>query len=176
MRQLVRVLVKRDFAGVVSSAAVKWGVTQAYVSDLLAGKKGAGMKLLSGIAAQSGLTFDQILGRAPIEPPPVVFEPVDRYANRTAAVTFARIDGVDERAVDQLLSIQHHSAEDPPAQWWLDQLRAIEARLRFEQKDPGAVAHEREARKTAVDLAREEDERFKREARERRLASKGGVG
>lgn len=155
------------------------------------GNKATSDKVRAGLAVAFGLTRDLVadyldgrielpeLLRRKNEPEPprrLVVEYDDRYQHRVEAIRFAEIDGVDPRAVAFIRSIQHHSDEDPPAQWWLDQIRAHEARLKFAEKDPLGAEREREASRARVEQAKAEDERAKAEAKARRLAKQRGEG
>lgn len=61
LRRAVRTLIERDFAGNQSAAAKAFGVSAAAISDLLSGKRGGGMKLIDGIRAYTGGSFDAVV-------------------------------------------------------------------------------------------------------------------
>ena len=63
LRGIVRELVAREFQGNASHAARAFGVTQSLVSEFLAGARGAGPKLLGGIATHTGRSIDELYGR-----------------------------------------------------------------------------------------------------------------
>lgn len=76
VRGILRELVRVEFAGAVKKTADALGVTHATVSDVLSGKRGAGQKLLAGIAAHTGRSLDDLVGHV------VVYDPA---ATRTGS-------------------------------------------------------------------------------------------
>lgn len=64
LRGVVRRLVAGDFDGNASKAARAFGVTQSLVSEFLGGGRGAGPKLVQGVADYTGQTIDALYGRA----------------------------------------------------------------------------------------------------------------
>lgn len=63
LRGVVRGLVAADFGGNASRAARAFGVTQSLVSEFLSGARGAGPKLVQGVADYTGSSIDQLYGR-----------------------------------------------------------------------------------------------------------------
>jgi len=63
-RAFVRAILDRDFHGNISHAAKKFGVSQSLLSEFLSGGRGAGTKLLGGVADYAGVTWDEIVGRS----------------------------------------------------------------------------------------------------------------
>lgn len=64
LRGVVRALVAGDFDGNASKAARAFGVTQSLVSEFLSGARGAGPKLVQGVADYTGSTIDALYGRS----------------------------------------------------------------------------------------------------------------
>jgi hypothetical protein len=64
LRGVVRALVAGDFDGNASRAARAFGVTQSLVSEFLGGGRGAGPKLVQGVADYTGASIDALYGRA----------------------------------------------------------------------------------------------------------------
>jgi hypothetical protein len=67
-RGLAKRLVATDFEGNVNAAAKAFGVSQSMLYEFLDGKRGAGMKLLEGIATYRQCTLDEVIGRPLPEP------------------------------------------------------------------------------------------------------------
>lgn len=63
LRGIVRELVAKDFQGHATNAAKAFGVTQSLVSEFLGGGRGAGPKLVNGIASYTGRSIDDLYGR-----------------------------------------------------------------------------------------------------------------
>jgi len=176
VRAFVRNIIRDRFDGNQSAAAKKWGVTQPMISDLLSRKRGAGMKLLSAVSTYSGISIDQILGKAPL--PELIVELQDRYPNRVEAAKFARASGVEEEAVQVVLSYELKSDDDPSPMWWLDQIRAEASRMRFArltpEKTPEQVVEERrQARPHEDELAALEEERRRKMAERKARMQQG---
>jgi hypothetical protein len=176
VRAFVRNIIRDRFDGNQSAAAKKWGVTQPMISDLLSRKRGAGMKLLSAVSTYSGISIDQILGKAPL--PELIVELQDRYPNRVEAARFARASGVEEEAVQVVLSYELKSDDDPSPMWWLDQMRAEASRMRFArlapEKTPEQVVEERrQARPHEDELAALEEERRRKMAERKARMQQG---
>jgi hypothetical protein len=62
-RAYAQALVEREFEGNVSAAARAIGVTSAALGDFLRGTRGAGMKMLSLIAAYAKVPLETVVGR-----------------------------------------------------------------------------------------------------------------
>lgn len=63
LRGIVRDLITKDFAGSATAAAKAMGVTQGLVSEFLSGGRGAGPKLIQGLADYTGRSIDDLYGR-----------------------------------------------------------------------------------------------------------------
>lgn len=63
LREIVRDLIARNFAGNGTAAAKALGVTQGLVSEFLSGGRGAGPKLIQGLADYTGRSIDDLYGR-----------------------------------------------------------------------------------------------------------------
>jgi transcriptional regulator with XRE-family HTH domain len=68
LREVVRALVEQDFDGNRAGAARRLGVSQSYVQEFLAGTRGAGRKLLEGLADYTGRSIDDLMGRRTKKP------------------------------------------------------------------------------------------------------------
>lgn len=84
LRGLVRNVVANRFGGNATAAAAAFGVSQSLVSDFLSRKRGAGLKLIEGLAsflkvAPGALAFSDeiVIG----DGTDVVVEPIERYPN-----------------------------------------------------------------------------------------------
>jgi transcriptional regulator with XRE-family HTH domain len=69
IREYVRQLLEREFEGNQSRAAVALGLSQGYISDVVAGRTGGGVKLLRALARHANTSIDALLGHEPEEPP-----------------------------------------------------------------------------------------------------------
>jgi len=63
VRSFVDGVVKEDFRGNTTAAARRFKVSQSMLYEFLGGKRGAGMKLLEGVASYTRQPLDVILGR-----------------------------------------------------------------------------------------------------------------
>jgi hypothetical protein len=63
-RKFIKEVVKSDFDNNTSRAAKALHISQSMLYEFLEGKRGAGMKLLSGVAAYRGVSVDVVIGRA----------------------------------------------------------------------------------------------------------------
>lgn len=63
LREIVRDLIAKDFKGNATSAAKAIGVAQGLMSEFLSGGRGAGPKLIQGIADVTGRSIDDLYGR-----------------------------------------------------------------------------------------------------------------
>lgn len=63
LRGIVRELIDRDFDGNGTAAAKAFGVAQGMISEFLSGGRGAGPKLIQGIADYTGRSIDDLYGR-----------------------------------------------------------------------------------------------------------------
>jgi len=62
--RMIQQILDEDFGGVVVRTAKALGVSHATIFDLLSGKRGAGMHLLTALANYRRIPIEQILGRA----------------------------------------------------------------------------------------------------------------
>lgn len=62
--RMIQQILNDDFGGVVVRTAKALGVSHATIFDLLGGKRGAGMHLLTALANYKRIPIEQILGRA----------------------------------------------------------------------------------------------------------------
>jgi len=63
LRRRLRELIASKYDGAITHAAKGLGVSHATISDVLAGKRGVGQKLLDGMANVTGTSLDVLLGR-----------------------------------------------------------------------------------------------------------------
>lgn len=118
LRGVVRRLVAETFGGNASQAARAFGVTQSLVSEFLGGGRGAGPKLVQGVADYTGSTIDALYGRHGA-PQSVGLLPIGRHpewpAARAAALARARTVRPEdiERVADVVLPHRpQHLSED----------------------------------------------------------------
>lgn len=79
VRRFVREQIRDVFDGNQKAAAKAYGVTPSALSELLSDKRGAGMKLLDGIAKSTGKSVDEIVGGPAHAPQPVRTVYAERY-------------------------------------------------------------------------------------------------
>jgi hypothetical protein len=120
-RAFVRSLIDRDFGGLVTAAAKRWGLSHSIVYEFLNGTRGAGIKLLDAVSRYSGVSIEEIVGGAPPMPhlrvvrehgaqAPMLFE-LPGYAEAEAAArkrvgfpewVFQRVRGVSGLEPDRV--------------------------------------------------------------------------
>lgn len=66
LRGEVRALIEKEFRGNESAAARAFGVSGSMLSEFLRGLRGAGPKLLNGVADYTGRSTDDLYGRPPL--------------------------------------------------------------------------------------------------------------
>lgn len=63
IRGVLQAVVDEDFGGVATAAAKALGIPQSQASDFLAGKTGAGQKVVFALADYTGRSLDELYGR-----------------------------------------------------------------------------------------------------------------
>lgn len=86
LRQIVRDLVDKDFAGNTTAASRALGVTQPLLSELLAGGRGAGPKLIQGLADYTGRSTDDLYGRPLLPLPPGGYQTLGQHPDFAKAL------------------------------------------------------------------------------------------
>lgn len=169
-RAFLRRFVDERFDGNHTRAATALGVSQAYVSDLLSGAKGAGSKILLALAEKTGVSLDVVLGRTSRVPDQVSPEddPAERYPNRVTAAKLAKDLGVDERAIESVGRDALHLDHDPEVKWWLQLMQHREAL--FARTAEQIAADERRSAALVDDLRQAEtvEDRLKQELAKKR--------
>jgi transcriptional regulator with XRE-family HTH domain len=137
LREIVRSFVAEMFDGNVTRAAARIGVSQPLLSEFLAGGRGAGPKLLEGLADALGRSVDDLLGRpAPASAGPAATAGI--IAAREEAITEMLIDYPDDplvrEAVEEVRSLEFRTKRDLDKAWFLraihrhrEELRALDA-------------------------------------------------
>ena len=128
------------------------------------GNKATSDKIRTGLAQALDVPRDRLAdyldGRITlpevVAPVSTTVEREERYANAVEAAIFARKSGVDEEAIQVVLSQQHDSPVDPPPLYWLDQMRTVADRLKWERANPLGAAKEREQSQQHTDTMREQ--------------------
>lgn len=103
LRALLNDLVRDEFGGKKSRAAVAIGVSPSYVQEFLGGTRGAGRKLLEALADYTKRPIDELMGREGHEPEPepgtlgalpgwaeAQSEAVRKYGKTIPAASFAK--------------------------------------------------------------------------------------
>lgn len=178
----VQARLKRETAprGAAAKVAAVTGFSTAHVAN--AKNHGRiGQDFAEAMAKYWGMTYDELAkvatGRSE-EPEELIVELQDRYPNRVEAAKFARASGVEEEAVQVVLSYELKSDDDPSPMWWLDQIRAEASRMRFArltpEKTPEQVVEERrQARPHEDELAALEEERRRKMAERKARMQQG---
>lgn len=126
-RRYIRALMDRDFEGKQLRAAPHFGVTQGYLGEFINGRRGAGMKLLRGVAKYAGVPIEAILGDQPETPDPVRTFANERYPARAQAIALLVEHGWTQAEADAAADYAHlagHRAEGESVIVWVDRLRA----------------------------------------------------
>jgi len=123
IRGFVQRLIDDRFAGNVTAAAEKIGVSQSLLYEFLKGTRGAGMKLLGHVAEYSGWSIDDIVNGAPSSGERASAIELDpRYPNCAEAAALARKIGVSERGIKAVLNDALKFNGDPAVSEWLRQM------------------------------------------------------
>ena len=94
---------------------------------------------------------------APPESPAATAVELDpRYPNKAKAVAAARALDLDPQAIEVVQSQDLQSNEDPPPLYWLDQIRMVADRLKWERRSPGEAAADRQRSQEHTDAMREQ--------------------
>ncbi len=133
LRDAVRAVIREDFDS-ASEAAVAFGVSGAYLSDFLAGNRGAGSALLFGVAKRDPIAFLRAIG---VDPATVVVlwretnkegelpdlpEPLRRAARAAIELLHCHSDEAGKAAVNALEELGE-GGEDRDPVWWLERLK-----------------------------------------------------
>lgn len=130
VRAVTRAIMDRDFEGKQLRAAPVFGVSQGYLGEFLSGRRGAGMKLLRGVANYAGVSIDQLMGNTgTVEGTVEVVRAFanERYPARAQAIALLVESGWSQEEADAAADSAHlagHQAEGEPVLVWVDRLRA----------------------------------------------------
>jgi hypothetical protein len=151
LRIVVREVVTTRFKGNATEAAKAFKVSQSLVSDFLARKRGAGMKLIEGVAAIIGvdpgvLAFGPLaeLGSRKVTVEHVV-ELDQRYPNFEAAALFALRSGTPTEAVERVRARGHDSETDLQPKQWLSLIEAEALQVGFARRNPETAERDERA-------------------------------
>lgn len=140
LRERLGLIREQRFDGNLSAMARAFGVTPAYLSDVLAQKRGVGMKIIQALAKHTGESVDDLLhGRATV--------PNDPYPARAEALRIV------ESAIRTVREADVPDAAGRSVDWWLLRLRDAEAQVRAAEP-PKAVAPVAPLRSTTRPLRR----------------------
>lgn len=118
IRDQLRALREGQFGGNLSAMARAFGVTPAYLSDVLLEKRGVGMKILRALAKHTGQSIAGLIGE--IDPADLD----DPYPARAEALSLV------QRALDYVRRHHYPDAGGRSPEWWLLEVREAEARIR----------------------------------------------
>lgn len=124
LRDHLRTIRARRFDGNLSAMAREMGVTPAYLSDVLAGKRGVGMKLMRAMASYTGQSIDALVSG---KPDPSIKAEV--YPARGEAVRCV------QEALRRVVEGEYPGADGRSVEWWLLEIHEIEQRLRRDTDD-----------------------------------------
>ncbi len=133
--------------------AVKLNVSAAHMTNVLKNGRGGGYSFEADVASFLGIGVEELRRRAAAEwrePDGPQQHPVDRYANRAAAVAFMT-PWVSAEAIRQVQSISLQSPNDPDPKWWADQIENADRIVRMDLREPDRIAHRDEAADRAGD-------------------------
>lgn len=143
VRNLLRKVLQEDFAGKQLDMAKVIHLSQGYISDICAegSTKTFGTKVPRALKTYLGWTFDEVLrgqqdpgrqgrGRKGGDVVELFADHDERYPNRIRALRAARELGYDPKAIEYVRSIALDADEDPEPEWWLEQMRAADRKLK----------------------------------------------
>lgn len=126
LRQVAKDLIAAYGSQTALAAALGPEFPQPALSAFLLEKYGAGLGLARKLAELRDTTLEKLLGR----PGSGEHQAVDRYPHRAMVLDCARRLGISVEARAELASMRLVDREDAPVFWWLEQLVALESRLR----------------------------------------------
>lgn len=151
LREIVRDVIAKDFSGNATAAARAFGVAQGLVSEFLSGGRGAGPKLIQGLADYTGRSIDDLYGRPALPLAagghqligsradwPAVRDVVIAKSRRLTPLDVERVAGVSmsqppeklsEEFVTRLAVRRREDANEADAWWVTVHLTIPEARL-----------------------------------------------
>lgn len=144
VRRFTRAWIEKNHTSALA-AAKALGVAQGHLSEFLAGKRGAGMKLITALQSKTDASIEEILGLRSPSPRPtgtVTAEPLDRYPERALALDFLRGEA-DERALELVRGSNYLGAERRNRHWWVAKVREAEEDLKAHDADPTLAERER---------------------------------
>lgn len=111
------------FGGSVTALATALERKQPSISDFINNRGGASFETARRFAVLVHQNVTELIGPAdddPDVPPPPVLEIVrdDRYPSRAKAAQAARLLGLDERAIADVLGVALDADEDPGERYW----------------------------------------------------------
>lgn len=113
-RELLGQIRAASFGGNLSAMARALELTPAYVSDVLADKRGAGMKIIRAVSRFTGHSLEDLIDGIALTPDP--------YPARAQALFCVR------NALLAVRRAEHPGAEKRSVEWWLLRLRDEEAK------------------------------------------------
>jgi hypothetical protein len=153
LRAITRRVMAERFGGSQSKAAQAFNVEQGFLSDFLNEKRGAGAKLLRGLAK-----FDPSVGDI-IGLPTRVVEQQERYTNREHAIRLIVQDSgaleSDVRAAADAAGTDLKSEDDLSVVAWVDAIREWLRALRLNRQRTGARPVSRREATAEADATRE---------------------
>lgn len=161
LREELRRIVDVEFKGNKTHAGKALGISQSYVTEILAGRRGFGQTVLNAMADHTGRSMDELSGRAPARATGEVrIEYDERYPNLARAIAFMH-GLVSDLAVARVRTMALKSDQDMTQKEWADELEAEERRIKRERTDPAATDAEK-----ARSRARTEDDAAELKARQ----------
>lgn len=141
IQRLLEDLRDNRFHGKQAEMARAIGVTPTTVSDMLSGKRGAGIDVLVLLADYLGISLDELVRGVPFRPDLLVVRN-DRYPARAKAREQAR--EIFERADRAIAGHVYARAEDKPVEWWMRRIEEAQIEVRRELEDPEGTAKARD--------------------------------
>lgn len=127
-------LLHERFDGVNAALGRELGITGQAVGKIVGGSGGPSTLTVERIAAMTGVTVDELLGRPPASARAPggerVVVPVDRYPNRVRAITAARALGYSDEAIERVQSLALSRDDDPSPREWLRRIEVEEDDVR----------------------------------------------
>lgn len=131
VRAYLRRVVAEDFDGNASRAAKALDLSQPALSDLLSGKRGAGLSVIDAVAHLRHVSMDVVLGRAP--------EPDHPYPNKFPVMASAEYASASEEVQATFAELEPEGGDKSVVAWSLDLMTLVQAhRLGNVRARPGA--------------------------------------
>lgn len=129
VRAAMRHRIAHEHGGRAKALATELRVRGPSISQILSGKNRPGYGTALALASVLHITVDELLNGVAPSPPTRTVELDDRYPSRAAARAVARSGGLPDAAIAEVDANALGANDDPGVFFWIDQYRAVAARL-----------------------------------------------